>query len=109
MQVEQGLSCPSSLVEPGSSAAQPQLCCSHTATGWNRFSHADSETLPLPWLLIFCQFRDLRWPNKGLDRGQSQHEARRGEGVVEMPFLAEAESCSIGPIINGLFSMKCLV
>lgn len=90
--------------------AQPQLHC--PAPGWYRFSHADSEMLLLPWLLIFCQVRDLRWPSKGLDKCQSQHEAGRAEGVVEITFLgisAEAESCSIDPIINGLFSMKCLV
>lgn len=109
MQGEQGAEPLPALEECGSPAAQPQLHCPCTATGLYHSSHDNSETLPLPWLLIFCQFRDLRWLSEGLDKCQRQHEGRRGEGVVEMPFLAEAESCSIGPIINGLFSMKCLV
>lgn len=46
--------------ERGSPAASPSRCLSLVPS----LSHADSETLRFLWLLIFCQFRDLRWPSK---------------------------------------------
>lgn len=61
-----------------------ESCCHHLGLV-SGFSHPDQKPFTL-WLVVFCQFRELRWLGKGPDKCQSQREARRGEGVVEKPF-----------------------
>lgn len=51
--------------EHGRPAAQLQAASlSHCLGLGSSFSHTDSETLRFLWLVVSCQFRDLRWPSK---------------------------------------------